>query len=175
MKALKFLALTLFSATIVSCGDDDSGPSFQLTEENIVGSYELVDFSGESNSVTTFNENEIPVSSSISTGEDYFAPTLILSADGTFESSGSYTFDTVTTTGNERMEGTELVNLADEGTYEFNAEDMELVFSSTLNDVIGGSYSIERSSEDGLTLEFETTEVENSITTTTTNTFVFEK
>lgn len=175
MKALKFLALTLFSATILSCGDDDSAPSFQLSEENIVGSYELIDFSGNSDSATTSDGNEVRVSSTISEGDEYFSPVIILSADGTFASSGTYIFDSTTTT----LEGEENVRVnalfTDEGTYEFNAASMNIMFTSTSNDLIDGTFAIVRSSENGLTLEQEITQVENSITTTTTSTFVFEK
>lgn len=175
MKALKLLALTLFSATIFSCGDDDSAPSFQLTDENIVGSYELVDFSGISEDVAILDGTATPISSTISQGDEYFEPTIILLPDGTFTSSGTYIFDSTTTTLEGETDNRINELYIDEGSYEFDAEAMELIFTSTSNNAIVGTFSIEMSSENGLTLEQETIKVENSITTTTTNTFVFEK
>lgn len=175
MKALNFFTALFLSIGLLSCGDDDSAPSFQLNEENVIGSYELSALSGDEESTVDVNGTSVVASETVIEGTTFDDPIIELSADGTYTSSGLYAFESTTTTGNETTSDDGIVNIEGEGTYELNIEDREITFTSTSGNVIDGEFSIERFTESSLVLLKEDVEVNEQITTVTNTTFTFEK
>lgn len=177
MKALKFLALTLFSATILSCGDDDSAPApetFDLTVANLVGEFTMNRLEGEDSEVVTLNSSGETLEETIVSSEgSQFTDdaVLTLTADGNYTLTGSYLLtvmnsDNGTITEDEDAGGIE--DLDDSGTYVLDAENEEISFTSNSTSFLMDIYDIDLT-ENSLTIS-RSTEVllEESATTTTT-------
>lgn len=183
MKLLKLAALTIFSASILSCGDDDSGaPAYELTVENAVGSYSLNELQGEDKAVVVLNANEQEVAETITVSEGslFTGATVTLLADGTFTITGSYALETTVTIDgdiDEDAAGGGIVNLDDSGSYALDIDNEVITFTSMNQQLLEGDYDLELSEESmditQLSLLVDSTEATTTTTTTTEFSYSF--
>ena len=167
------VALTAF---FLSCGSDDSGPSFDLTNENLAGNYVLESF--ESSDVTDVNiaGRDLLETSIVAEGST-FEVEAMFNDDGTFTLSGEFLLSTT-----ESFFGStdsEIVDLdGGSGTYILDDDKDEITLDFDDIDDLGididGTYEIEKFSDTALEIlkevESENENTASGITTITTTT-----
>lgn len=153
MKLSKILLILILAATVVSCNkkDDDGDSSFDLNNENLAGTYELVFY--ESVTTETTDVNGLEVVSVISNIGDTFQ------VDYIFESDGDYTAD-----GLFRIVSTTVVNgeTTSEDAYIETVEITNGSFSTTTSTSLlildGKTYEVDLFNETEVRIRFEETQ-----------------
>ncbi len=119
MKLLKILSLTLLIA-FTSCKKDDDNPPPGNTSGDIVATWIATDYSYEGS--TTTEAMGITVTSDfVGTASDLDLD-ITFNADNTFESSGSYTLNLVTTFEGQTIEQDLPITVSSSGTYELEGD-----------------------------------------------------
>jgi len=101
MKLSKILFIFLLTLSVVSCKKDDDGGSelFNLTNENLSGSYELTFF--EATTVETTNVNGLDIVSIISNIGDTFDVSYVFAENGQYTAEGVFRIVTATVVNGE--------------------------------------------------------------------------
>lgn len=180
MKTLKKLAFIALTIVLVSCGSDDSSPSLDLTNENIVGTYNMTSFEFTNESEISVAGVSTPITSIEATGSTFQVNT-VFNDDGTFILSGEF----LLTTESDLLDDdtTEIIDLdGATGTYALDADNNDITLSFNLLDDLGinldGIYDIDTFSASELEIskkDEESVESTNlGVTTTTTNSTTIE-
>jgi len=168
MKLIKFIIILCVTLSITSCNDDDNTILYSLSNENIVGTYNIgtLNVDTKVTSVTDVSGVSIPftVATSTSTG-DTFQFIFILNTDGTYSASGQYrTTATVTpVTGNE-VTSSAIISKTNSGTFTLNIEEAKITFTSSEGNFLMGTYNILVFNETTLSLNQEKEESAGAIT-----------
>ena len=174
MKLVKGLILIFIAVSLVNCGSDDGGSSFDLSEDNLVGSYAAESIESDSARSLIEADGTLTPINTTSSEADNIILRLTFSSNGTFTIAGAYenTVTTSSSTGSDTE--TDDVIVSDSGTYTLDVENETITLVS---DDFGGVYNIDRFTEDELFVSV-TIEEENSVDNTTTiteSTFEFER
>ena len=171
MKLLKFIFFLSFIVLFTNCSDDNAyATPFILSNENIVGTYNISELNIETKVTSTTDVAGVlipfTVATSISNG-DVFQFAFVLNSDGTFSASGQFVIETevkVELTG-DVVTNQEIVNNTNSGTYTLNSENAKITFVSSTGDFLKGTYNILTFNETVLSLNQEIEEVVDTITT----------
>ena len=170
MKLLKFIFFSSFLLLIISCNDDNADTTpFILSNENIVGTYNISELNIETKVTSTTDVAGVlipfTVATSISNG-DVFQFAFVLNSDGTFSASGQFVIETevkVELTG-DVVTNQEIVNNTNSGTYTLNSENAKITFVSSTGDFLEGTYNILIFNKTTLSLNQEIEELSGAIT-----------
>jgi hypothetical protein len=169
MKLLKFIFFSSFLLLIISCNDDnvDTTP-FVLSNENIVGTYNINELNIEKKVTSATNVSGVLIPFTVATSTsngDIFQFSFVLNSDGTFSASGQFVIETeVTPASGEVITSQEIVNKTNAGTFTLNSEDAKITFVSSIGDFLEGTYTILLFNETTLSLNQEVEESSGAIT-----------
>lgn len=182
MKTLKKLAFIALTFVLVSCGSDDSSPSFDLTDENIAGEYSLNSFEYTNETTISVAGKTITATSEETTGSTYKV-NAVFSSNGTFTLSGQLSIEGTDASGNTIDDIVDMDDVT--GTYSLNDEEDEITLTfSDIEDLdidLDGTYDVDSFSSEKLVIskekeEEESVESENlTITTISSIKISFEK
>ena len=170
MKLLKFIFFLSFIVLFTNCSDDNAyATPFILSNENIVGTYNISELNIKTKVTSTTDVAGVPVPFTVATSTsagDTFDFEFILKADGTYTASGLYRLVSVVTpaVGNE-VTSSKIISITDSGTFILNTTDAKINFTSALDDFLGGTFNILTFNETVLSLNQEMEEVVDAITT----------
>lgn len=129
-KAFLFIALAL---VVTSCGDDDA-PVVELTNSNLVGTYNVVFLEGSFEE--TDNSSGVVVARAEFRGDTFTNATFTFNENGSYTAEGSYrSTTTFTVTGEAPSTESEIVDLDDTGNFSVNTNSRTITFDGEVNDV----------------------------------------
>ncbi len=169
MKLLKFIFFSSFLLLIISCDDDnvDTTP-FILSNENIVGTYNINELNIETKITSTTDVSGVSIPFAVATSTingDVFQFSFVLNSGGTFSASGQFVIETVVTPASgEVVTSQEIVNKTNSGSFTLNSEDAKITFVSSEGDFLEGTYTILLFNETTLSLNQEIEESSGAIT-----------
>ena len=169
MKLLKFIFFSSFLLLIISCNDDNADTTpFILSNENIVGTYNISELNIKTKVTSTTDVAGVPVpftvATSISNG-DIFQFAFVLNSDGTFSASGQFVIKTeVTPATGDVVTNQEILNNTNSGTYTLNSENAKITFVSSIGDFLEGTYNILLFNETTFSLNQEIEQLSGAIT-----------
>ncbi len=162
MKILKkLIAIFSISLLIFSCNSEDD---IQINKDDILGTWDLINFDIDGEVSTIVQGLEIGVASFTTIGKDFNAQLTFTENPNTFSTSGSFTAVTTTTVlGQQTSEEGEidLDNLLNSGNWEINKN--ELTFINNIENQI-----VEIVTLNGTTLKLTSTTVDETTTQDTT-------
>lgn len=159
MKIFKTFLFVALALIITSCGDDDDAPVVELTNANLVGTYDVVFLDG-SIVVTDDSTSVILISAEI-IGDTFTNATFTFNENGSYTSTGSFrSTTTATVNGQDPITESEIEDLDDSGSFSLNSSDRTIslnedVINITLFDGTNLHLtSIDTETEDGNTSTF---------------------
>ncbi len=178
MKLLKsFILLFSLASIVISCGDDNDTPSFDLSSDNITGTYAITKLIASKEETTTTSGETVKVSDTSVKG-DTFQIDLVLSTNGTYTISGEYRRVSVITVnnGSAPKEEAKIITIDGSGNYVLNSSDKEITLnSSDSDDSFVGTYKIVSFNEKLLAISKETEIVDKEDTVTEKIEITFER
>ena len=153
MKLLKIGLSLLAAASLIACGDDDSSPSFNFNEENIVGTYSMDGLETFETSNTLFSDSSTSSSETTGEGSIFTAVDLTFTETGTFTISGGYALNTIVESDDGDSESNVTISISDAGTYVIDEDDKTITFTSSSaeeDQFLNGIYDIEEFSASSL-------------------------
>jgi len=138
MKIFKLLIIAIAVTTLSSCSSDDDSPRVELTLENVAGTYQitLLNTSFEL-SRTASNGEEVVIETETCEGDTFNSTRLILNADGTFTTTGSYReICELRIDGNTTTEDPEIVPFENSGSYSVNDTNNTFTLGGLVSDVV---------------------------------------
>ena len=169
MKLLKFIFFSSFILLIISCNDDNAYTTpFILSNENIVGTYNISELNIETKVTSTTDVAGVLIPFTVATSTsngDIFQFAFVLNSDGTFSASGQFVLETeVTPATGDVVTNQEILNNINSGTYTLNSENAKITFVSSTGDFLEGTYNILIFNKTTLSLNQEIEELSGAIT-----------
>ena len=169
MKLLKFIFFSSFLLLIISCNDDNADTTpFILSNENIVGTYNISELNIDTKVTSTTDVSGVSIPFTVATSTingDIFQFSFVLNSDGTFSASGQFVIEIeITPALGDVVTSQEIVNNTNSGTFTLNSEDAKITFISSEGDFLKGTYNILLFNETTLSLNQEVEESSGDIT-----------
>ena len=169
MKLLKFIFFLSFIVLFTNCSDDNAyATPFILSNENIVGTYNISELNIETKVTSTTDVAGVLIPFTVATSTsngDIFQFSFVLNSDGTFSASGQFVLETeVTPATGDVVTNQEILNNTNSGTYTLNSENAKITFVSSTGDFLEGTYNILIFNKTTLSLNQEIEELSGAIT-----------
>jgi hypothetical protein len=169
MKLLKFIFFLSFIVLFTNCSDDNAyATPFILSNENIVGTYNISELNIETKVTSTTDVAGVLIPFTVATSTsngDIFQFAFVLNSDGTFSASGQFVLETeVTPATGDVVTNQEILNNINSGTYTLNSENAKITFVSSTGDFLEGTYNILIFNKTTLSLNQEIEELSGAIT-----------
>tara|TARA_B110001452_G_scaffold19453_1_gene15675 strand:- start:3 stop:545 length:543 start_codon:yes stop_codon:yes gene_type:complete len=169
MKLLKFIFFLSFIVLFTNCSDDNAYTTpFILSNENIVGTYNISELNIETKVTSTTDVAGVLIPFTVATSTsngDIFQFAFVLNSDGTFSASGQFVLETeVTPATGDVVTNQEILNNINSGTYTLNSENAKITFVSSTGDFLEGTYNILIFNKTTLSLNQEIEELSGAIT-----------
>jgi hypothetical protein len=169
MKLLKFIFFSSFIVLFANCSDDNAyATPFILSNENIVGTYNISELNIETKVTSTTDVAGVLIPFTVATSTsngDIFQFAFVLNSDGTFSASGQFVLETeVTPATGDVVTNQEILNNINSGTYTLNSENAKITFVSSAGDFLEGTYNILIFNKTTLSLNQEIEELSGAIT-----------
>jgi hypothetical protein len=169
MKLLKFIFFSSFIVLFTNCSDDNAyATPFILSNENIVGTYNISELNIETKVTSTTDVAGVLIPFTVATSTsngDIFQFSFVLNSDGTFSASGQFVLETeVTPATGDVVTNQEILNNINSGTYTLNSENAKITFVSSTGDFLEGTYNILIFNKTTLSLNQEIEELSGAIT-----------
>ena len=169
MKLLKFIFFLSFIVLFNNCSDDNADATpFILSNENIVGTYNISELNIETKVTSTTDVAGVLIPFTVATSTsngDIFQFAFVLNSDGTFSASGQFVLETeVTPATGDVVTNQEILNNINSGTYTLNSENAKITFVSSTGDFLEGTYNILIFNKTTLSLNQEIEELSGAIT-----------
>jgi hypothetical protein len=169
MKLLKFIFFSSFIVLFNNCSDDNADATpFILSNENIVGTYNISELNIETKVTSTTDVAGVLIPFTVATSTsngDIFQFSFVLNSDGTFSASGQFVLETeVTPATGDVVTNQEILNNINSGTYTLNSENAKITFVSSTGDFLEGTYNILIFNKTTLSLNQEIEELSGAIT-----------
>ena len=169
MKLLKFIFFLSFIVLFTNCSDDNAyATPFILSNENIVGTYNISELNIETKVTSTTDVAGVLIPFTVATSTsngDIFQFSFVLNSDGTFSASGQFVLETeVTPATGDVVTNQEILNNINSGTYTLNSENAKITFVSSTGDFLEGTYNILIFNKTTLSLNQEIEELSGAIT-----------
>jgi len=169
MKLLKFIFFLSFIVLFANCSDDNAyATPFILSNENIVGTYNISELNIETKVTSTTDVAGVLIPFTVATSTsngDIFQFAFVLNSDGTFSASGQFVLETeVTPATGDVVTNQEILNNINSGTYTLNSENAKITFVSSTGDFLEGTYNILIFNKTTLSLNQEIEELSGAIT-----------
>jgi hypothetical protein len=169
MKLLKFIFFSSFIVLFTNCSDDNADATpFILSNENIVGTYNISELNIETKVTSTTDVAGVLIPFTVATSTsngDIFQFSFVLNSDGTFSASGQFVLETeVTPATGDVVTNQEILNNINSGAYTLNSENAKITFVSSTGDFLEGTYNILIFNKTTLSLNQEIEELSGAIT-----------
>ena len=166
MKHFKFLvlAVAVFGLTACSSDDDNNNNSFELSNANLAGTYQIVFLEGQIQETEDVGGTDIVSRTRTLVGDTFSSTNYVFSESGTVSTSGSYRLTVTTTTISEPtpVVETEIVNIEEETLLYSIMTDTNILV------IDGDSYTVTRFNSNEIYLEYEEVDVNGDVTQTRT-------
>ncbi|MFT5102653.1 MAG: hypothetical protein ACI86C_000295 [Candidatus Latescibacterota bacterium] len=148
MKLSKILLILILAATVVSCDKKDDDNSYDLTNENVAGGYDLVFFTAIT--VETTDVNGLEVVSTFTDIGDTFDVAFDFDENGTYEATGLFRIVSTTVVNGETTEEDAYIETVEvlDGTFSTNA-------SSSILTLDGDPFEVTLFDQDEMRIIFE--------------------